>query len=102
MLWWGSIWIVACSRRETRRSGCRVRDVVVVVFWHITHLEVEVDGGKGGRSSWGRGRGCVVRQRCLVVVKVGHRLERSEEVGDDVGSVLGEDFIFGIRKVLIL
>ena len=42
-----------------------------------------------------------MRQRCLVVVKVGHRLERSEEVGDGVGSVLGEDFVFGIRKVLI-
>ena len=32
-----------------------------------------------------------MRQRRLVVVEVGHRLERSEEVGDGVG----------IRKVLI-
>jgi hypothetical protein len=42
-----------------------------------------------------------MRQRCLVVVKVGHRLERSEEVGDGVGSVLGKDFILGVGEVLI-
>ena len=35
-----------------------------------------------------------MRQRGLVVVEVGHRLERSEEVGDGVGSVLSEESFF--------
>ena len=42
-----------------------------------------------------------MRQRCLVVVEVDHRLECLEEVGDCVGGVLCEDFIFWIRTVLI-
>ena len=42
-----------------------------------------------------------MRQRGLVVVEVGHRLEGAEEVGDGVGGVLGKDFILGIGKVLI-